>query len=65
LAQGEGTRVLSGETESGYACLMFTDDALTGAALVGGTKAGMKLKKAIVEKRKFTNSNINEILSSL
>lgn len=50
ITEGEGIVSLSEESEAGYACLMVRDGVLVGAVLVGDTKAGMKLKKAVADR---------------
>jgi nitrite reductase (NADH) large subunit len=66
MAAGEGADIIGGETANGYASVVLRDEVLAGAALVGDTKLGMKLKKAVVEKRVFKGvQNIGEILSAI
>jgi nitrite reductase (NADH) large subunit len=66
MAEGDGVLALSQETEAGYACLTLKDGTLVGAALVGDTKPGMKLKKAVAEKREFRDAKkADEILSAI
>ena len=56
VAEGEGIATLSEETDAGYGCLMLRDGALAGAVLVGDTKAGMKLKKAVAERKSLAGA---------
>lgn len=66
MAEGDGVLALAQETKAGYACLTLKDGTLVGAALVGDTKAGMKLKKAVAEKREFRDAKkADEILSAI
>jgi nitrite reductase (NADH) large subunit len=66
LSAGNGAASFSGETGNSYAYLTLRDGVLTGAMLVGDATVGMKLKKAVMEKRKFADSHtINEILAAV
>ncbi len=56
ITEGDGVVSLSEETNTGYGCLMLRDGVLAGAVLVGDTKAGTKLKKAVSEKRSFSSA---------
>jgi NAD(P)H-nitrite reductase large subunit len=53
VAGGEGVVALREENEAGYKCLFVREGVLVGAALIGDMKAGMKLKKAVAEKRRL------------
>jgi NAD(P)H-nitrite reductase large subunit len=66
VSTGEGVVVLSREDETGYRCLLLKDGILTGAVLIGSTASGVKLKKAVAEKRSFADSlSMDEILNQL
>jgi nitrite reductase (NADH) large subunit len=66
LAEDENTALLGGETGTGYVSLALRDGVLAGAALVGDTKDGMKLKKAVAENRRFEKAaGVEDILRSM
>lgn len=51
ISEGGGVVSLREENGAGYKCLMLKEDVLVGAVLIGDTKIGTKLKKAVGEKR--------------
>ncbi len=57
ITEGDGIVSLSEETDTGYGCLMLRNNLLVGAVLIGDTKTGMRLRKAISEKREFSIAN--------
>lgn len=66
ITESEGVTALREETDTGYKCLMIRGGALAGAILIGDTKAGMKLKKAVAEKRRVDGGDtILDIINTL
>lgn len=66
VSEGEGITSISEETPDAYKCLMVREGILAGAVLIGDTKAGMKLKKAVAEKRPVNSEdNIMNIINAL
>ncbi len=66
ITEGDGIASLGEETDAGYGCLMIRDSMLVGAVLVGDTKAGMKLKKAVGEQIKVSGAlNFSDVIHQL
>ena len=66
VAEGEGILSLSEQTEDSYACVMLRDGVISGAVLAGNTAMGMKLKKAVGEKRVFSGiQNLSDVFKML
>ena len=56
LVTGENTMVLRDQTESGYRAAVLENGRLKGAALIGNTSSGTKLKAAIENKMDFAGA---------